>query len=228
MLACSISRRRRLGSSRGSSRSRSRSRWKLSKCRRRAPPSGRRLTSSSFTLSSMTCSRHCDATHAYRRASSTRWRRCTPLPHPARTHPLSHSPSTIPLALPSTLLSTLTPPPPPHPFHPQPQLHPHQVKKVFLALPAEIQARVLLTAIRHPRARPSAGGTHTCPPAQSGAGLADASSQAEIVRDLLAAGGVVAVQLAPALALALALALAPTPTPTLTRWRRRPPQPPQT
>ena len=95
-------------------------------------------------------------------------------------------------------------------------LHPHQVKKVFLALPAEIQARVLLTAIRHPAARPSAGGADTCPPGQSGAVLADASSQAHIVRDLLSAGGVVAVQLVLAPALAPALPLAPTPTPTLT------------
>ena len=53
-----------------------------------------------------------------------------------------------------------------------------QVKCVFLALPADLQARVLLTAVRHPAARPDA----------------DADSQAEIVRDLLSAGGVVAVK----------------------------------
>jgi hypothetical protein len=53
------------------------------------------------------------------------------------------------------------------------------VKTVFLGLPSEIQARVLLTAIRHPSSR----------------GTVSPKMQATVVRDLMSAGGVVAVKL---------------------------------
>jgi hypothetical protein len=59
------------------------------------------------------------------------------------------------------------------------------VKQVYLALPPNIQARVLLTAMRHPALRPGAA-----------TDLTDAAATGEIVRDLLSAGGVVAVKLA--------------------------------
>jgi hypothetical protein len=55
-----------------------------------------------------------------------------------------------------------------------------QVKAVFLALPPHIQARILLAAIEHPHAQ----------------GDATPEQKAEVVRDLLSAGGIVAVKLA--------------------------------
>jgi len=55
-----------------------------------------------------------------------------------------------------------------------------QVKHVFLALPPFIQGRILLTAIEHPFSK----------------GDATSDEQAELVRDLLSAGGIVAVKLA--------------------------------
>jgi hypothetical protein len=65
----------------------------------------------------------------------------------------------------------------------------NQVKSVFLALPADIQARVLLTAIRHPsNVEAVEKNDHT---------LVDAAS---MVRDLLSAGGIVSVKLAQMLA----------------------------
>jgi hypothetical protein len=56
----------------------------------------------------------------------------------------------------------------------------NQVKTVFLGLPSELQARILLTAIRHPSAR----------------GAVSPTMQATVVRDIFSAGGVVAVKLA--------------------------------
>mmetsp|Transcript_7168 Transcript_7168/g.11403 ORF Transcript_7168/g.11403 Transcript_7168/m.11403 type:complete len:899 (-) Transcript_7168:840-3536(-) len=63
----------------------------------------------------------------------------------------------------------------------------HEVKNIFLAMPDDSQARVLLTAVRHP--------LNSMP-------IEDASpdAQAELARDLLGAGGVVAVKLAQMLA----------------------------
>lgn len=60
-----------------------------------------------------------------------------------------------------------------------------QVKQIFLAAPPAIQARILLTALRHPYAKKS----DVTP-----------QEQATVVRDLLSAGGVVAVKLAQMLA----------------------------
>jgi hypothetical protein len=60
-----------------------------------------------------------------------------------------------------------------------------QVKQVYLALPPNIQARVLLTAMRHPALRTG-----------SASDVTDPATTGEIVRDLLSAGGVVAVKLA--------------------------------
>jgi hypothetical protein len=65
----------------------------------------------------------------------------------------------------------------------------HQVKEVFLALPADIQARVLLTAIRHP--------SNIEAVAKDDGRLVDAAA---MVRDLLSAGGIVSVKLAQMLA----------------------------
>lgn len=59
-----------------------------------------------------------------------------------------------------------------------------QVKKVFLALPSRLQARILLRAIQHPVAR----------------GNVTPEQQAQVVRDMLSSGGVVAVKLAQMLA----------------------------
>ena len=69
-----------------------------------------------------------------------------------------------------------------------------EVKTIFLALPADIQARILLTAIQHPT---------NVNMVQHGAEAAvdlNAEAQAEIVRDVMAAGGVVAVKLGQMLA----------------------------
>lgn len=63
-----------------------------------------------------------------------------------------------------------------------------QVKLVFLAFPAHIQSRVLLTALRHPNAATATATSATAQP--------DSDAVGEIVRDLLSAGGVVAVKLA--------------------------------
>ena len=60
-----------------------------------------------------------------------------------------------------------------------------QVKAVFLALPSEIQARILLRALRHPLARSP---------------NVTADEQAHVVRDLLSSGGVVSVKLGQVLA----------------------------
>jgi len=60
-----------------------------------------------------------------------------------------------------------------------------QVKAVFLALPSEIQARILLRALRHPLARATS---------------VTADEQAVVVRDLLSSGGVVSVKLGQVLA----------------------------
>ncbi|GBG26888.1 Hypothetical Protein FCC1311_031102 [Hondaea fermentalgiana] len=62
-----------------------------------------------------------------------------------------------------------------------------EVKHIFLAMPGDLQTRVLLTALRHPLARIP---------------LDEASpeAQAELVRDLLSSGGVVAIKLAQMLA----------------------------
>lgn len=51
---------------------------------------------------------------------------------------------------------------------------------VFLALPCDIQARILLTAIQHPFSK----------------GSPTPLEQATVIRDLMASGGVVAVKLA--------------------------------
>lgn len=60
-----------------------------------------------------------------------------------------------------------------------------QVKEIFLAAPGDIQARILLTALRHPFVRQE---------------TVSQDEQASVVRDLLSAGGVVAVKLAQMLA----------------------------
>jgi len=62
-----------------------------------------------------------------------------------------------------------------------------EVKHIFLAMPADLQTRVLLTALRHPLA-------------QIPLDEASPEAQAELVRDLLSSGGVVAVKLAQMLA----------------------------
>jgi len=62
-----------------------------------------------------------------------------------------------------------------------------EVKSIFLAMPPALQTRVLLTAVRHPIA--------SADPA-----TASPDAQAELVRDLLSSGGVVAVKLAQMLA----------------------------
>lgn len=61
-----------------------------------------------------------------------------------------------------------------------------EVKAVFLALPSDIQARVLLTAIVHPATQP----------VQTEESLPD---RATLVRDLLSSGGIVAVKMAQSL-----------------------------
>lgn len=69
-----------------------------------------------------------------------------------------------------------------------------EVKSVFLALPADIQARILLTAIQHPtNIKLIAHGANV-------ASNLNAEAQAEIVRDIMASGGVVAVKLGQMLA----------------------------
>ena len=95
--------------------------------------------------------------------------------------------------------------------------HPHQVKDIFLALPAHIQARILLRAINHPSRRssfqestpsesPSKSPSEsplsipTQDGASSSAAVSQAMSQATVLRDLLSAGGVVAVKLGQMLA----------------------------
>ena len=71
-----------------------------------------------------------------------------------------------------------------------------QVKNIFLALPAPIQARILLTAVQHPAARTSWAED---PSAEATYGD-DKMATAIVVRDLLSAGGVVAVKLAQVIA----------------------------
>lgn len=83
-----------------------------------------------------------------------------------------------------------------------------QVKQVFLALPSRIQARILLTAIQHPAARPSwADETNGDDGSKSDHvhGTQNETTHtregtAAMVRDLLSAGGVVAVKLAQVIA----------------------------
>ena len=128
------------------------------RCRRRAPPrAGRRLARAVGTI----CSRHCGHARALPRVLEQVTSLHTPRPH--RPPPRPHIHLDLPRALASNLPATpsrltLPPPTPPatspphHPPPPPPHLLPHQVKKLFLAMPAEIQARVLLTAIRHPGA----------------------------------------------------------------------------
>jgi hypothetical protein len=76
-----------------------------------------------------------------------------------------------------------------------------QVKQVFLALPSRIQARILLTAIQHPAARASWADDTNGESGESSNDTDDVrEGTAEIVRDLLSAGGVVAVKLAQVIA----------------------------
>ena len=76
-----------------------------------------------------------------------------------------------------------------------------QVKQVFLALPSRIQARILLTAIQHPAARTSwADETNGASDNKSNGTDVGGEGTAEMVRDLLSAGGVVAVKLAQVIA----------------------------
>ena len=79
-----------------------------------------------------------------------------------------------------------------------------QVKNVYLALPPYIQARVLLTALNHPSASSrriesalaSGSGSGSEPEVESAASSDAKESQAAMVRDLMASGGVVAIKLA--------------------------------
>lgn len=76
-----------------------------------------------------------------------------------------------------------------------------QVKQVFLALPSRIQARILLTAIQHPAARTAwADETNGEDGGKSNDSDDCREGTAEMVRDLLSAGGVVAVKLAQVIA----------------------------
>ena len=81
----------------------------------------------------------------------------------------------------------------------------HQVRKIFLALPANIQARVLLTGLRHQIENSTdftepeqATGTQpqSDPQSDDDAGI----DNAVLAKKLLSAGGVVAVKLAQMLA----------------------------
>ena len=63
---------------------------------------------------------------------------------------------------------------------------------IFLGLPADIQAKILLTAILHPSASLAQSAAKDSAEARR--------AQATVVRDLLSSGGVVAVKLAQMLA----------------------------
>ena len=71
-----------------------------------------------------------------------------------------------------------------------------QVKGIYLALPAPIQARILLTAVQHPAARTSWAEDSAADVTYGD----DKMATAIVVRDLLSAGGVVAVKLAQVIA----------------------------
>jgi len=90
-----------------------------------------------------------------------------------------------------------------------------QVKQIFLALPSRIQARILLTAVQHPAARTSWASPSETEANVTGDGDGDGiesssndedeathnrEATAQMVRDLLSAGGVVAVKLAQVIA----------------------------